>query len=191
MPVCGPCAGGGPQCPARAARPRTSLARPPRRRISGPAGPRIRHIRPATPALAGGPAGAGRRAGGAESPARASRLPRRAGAAAALVAALAGGATGLAGCAKFDSALGQQWATVSFKTDTSIATLLKVRPACSHIPNVRAEALPRKQTPTAMIYALTYLTDNASDANLAQLQQRLQRFPSVQRIHVGDSGDAG
>ncbi|HEX4657482.1 MAG TPA: hypothetical protein VH307_08865 [Streptosporangiaceae bacterium] len=127
----------------------------------------------------------------AESPARASRLPRRAAAAAALVAALAVGATGLAGCAKFDSALGQRWATVSFKADTSIATLLKVRAACSHIPNVRAEALPRKQTPTTMISALTYRTDNASDANLAQLQQCLQKFPSVQGIQFGDSGDAG
>src|SRR5258706_14458955 len=174
MPVCGPCAGGGPDCPARASRPRTSLAHP-----------------PATPALVGAVACAGRLAGVAESPARASRLPRRAAVAAALVAALAGGATGLAGCAKFDSALGQRWATVSFKADTSIATLLKVRAACSHIPNVRAEALPRKQTPTTMIYALTYRTDNASDANLAQLQQCLQKFPSVQGIQFGDSGDAG
>jgi hypothetical protein len=126
-----------------------------------------------------------------EPPAPASRLPRRAAAAAALVAALAVGATGLAGCAKFDSALGQQWATVSFKADTSIVTLLKVRAACSRIPNVRAEALPRKQTPTTMMYALTYRTDNASDANLAQLEQCLQRFPSVQGIQFGDSGDAG
>jgi hypothetical protein len=122
---------------------------------------------------------------------RASRLPRRAAAAAALVAALAVGAAGLAGCAKFDSALGQQWATVSFKADTPVGTLLKVRAACSHVPNVRPEALPRKRTPTSMIYALTYRTDNASDANLVQLQQCLLRFPSVQGIQFGDSGDAG
>jgi hypothetical protein len=123
-----------------------------------------------------------------ESHARASRLPLRTAAAAALVVALA---SSLAGCAKFDSALGQRWATVNFKADTSITTLLKVRAACSHIPNVRAEALPRKQTSAAAMYALTYRTDNASDANLAQLQQCLQRFPSVQGIQFGDSGDAG
>ena len=98
---------------------------------------------------------------------------------------------GLAGCAKFNAALGQQWATVSFKADTSIATLLKVRTTCSHIPNVHAEALPHQRTPATMMYALTYRTDNASDANLAQLQQCLQRFPSVQGIDFQDSGNAG
>ncbi len=113
-------------------------------------------------------------------------------AAAVLAVTLAGGlASGLAGCAKFDSALGQQWATVNFKPSTSTATLLKVRAACSHVPNVRAQALPRKRTAATMMYALTYRTDNASDANLAQLQQCLQRFPSVQGIDFEDSGDAG
>ena len=80
---------------------------------------------------------------------------------------------------------------MNFKANTSIPTLLKVRAACSHVPNVRAEALPRKQDPATMMYSLTYRTDNASDANLAQLQQCLQRFPSVQGISFGDSGDAG
>jgi hypothetical protein len=127
-----------------------------------------------------------------EPPARATRLPLRAAAAAALAAALAGGlATGMAGCSKFDAALGQRWATVNFKANTSIATLLKVRATCSHIPNVRAEPLPRKQTPATMMYALTYRTDNASDANLAQLQECVSRFPSVAGIQFGDAGDAG
>jgi hypothetical protein len=117
------------------------------------------------------------------------RTPRAA--AAVLALALAGGATGLAGCAKFDAALGQQWATVSFKPNTSVATLLKVRAACSHIPNVRAQALPKKQNPETMVYALTYRTDHASDANLAQLQQCLQKFRSVAGINFQDSGDAG
>jgi len=113
-------------------------------------------------------------------------------AAAVLVVALGGGlATGLAGCSKFDSALGQQWATVNFKPNTSIATLLKVRATCSHIPNVHAEALPRTRNAATMMYALTYRTDNASDANLAQLQLCLQRFPSVQGIDFEDSGNAG
>ena len=100
-------------------------------------------------------------------------------------------AGGSAGCSKFDAALGQQWATVNFKANTSVATLLKVRTACSRIPNVRPEALPRTQTPATMMYALTYHTDNASDANLAQLQQCLQKFPSVEGISFGDAGDAG
>jgi hypothetical protein len=109
-----------------------------------------------------------------------------------LVVALAGGlAAGLAGCAKFDAALGQRWATVSFKADTPAATLLQVRAACSHVPNVHAEALPRKQTQASLMNSLTYRTDHASDANLAQLQECLQRFPSVQGINFQDSGSAG
>ena len=118
---------------------------------------------------------------------RASRVRPRA-AAAVLVVALA---AGLAGCAKFDAALGQRWATVSFKADTPAATLLQVRAACSHVPNVHAEALARKRTPASLMNSLTYRTDHASDANLAQLQECLQRFPSVQGINFQDSGSAG
>jgi hypothetical protein len=100
-------------------------------------------------------------------------------------------ALGAAGCAKFDAALGQQWATVSFKPDTTVATMLKVRTGCSHIPNVKAEALPRRRNAVTMNGAVTYRTDQASDANLAQLQQCLQRYPSVAGINFQDSGDAG
>jgi len=112
-------------------------------------------------------------------------------AAAGAVALALGLALGAAGCAKFDSALGQQWATVSFKPNTSVATILKVRTACSHVPNVRAEALPRQQNAQTMAGGVTYRTDHASDANLAQLQQCLQRYPSVAGIDFQDSGDAG
>jgi hypothetical protein len=113
---------------------------------------------------------------------------------AARIAALAGALSltlAAAGCAKFDAALGQQWATVSFKPNTSVATMLKVRTACSHIPNVRAEALPRQQNAVTMAGGVTYRTDNANDANLAQLQQCLQRYPSVAGVDFEDSGDAG
>ena len=115
----------------------------------------------------------------------------RAPAAAGAVALALGLALGAAGCAKFDAALGQQWATVSFKPDTSVATMLKVRTACSHIPNVKAQALPGQRNPVTMNGAVTYRTDRASDANLAQLQQCLQRYPAVAGISFQDSGDAG
>ena len=111
--------------------------------------------------------------------------------AAGAVALALGLALGTAGCAKFDSALGQQWATVNFKPNTPVATMLKVRTSCSHIPNVRAEALPRHRNQVTMNGAVTYRTDHASDANLAQLQQCLQRYPSVAGIDFQDSGDAG
>ena len=107
-------------------------------------------------------------------------------AAAALAAGLA-----LSGCSKFDAALGQQWATVSFKANTSIPTMLAVRSDCNHIPNVRAEKLPKQHNQITMNGAITYRTDNASTANLAQLQQCLQRYPSVDGIDFEDSGDDG
>jgi hypothetical protein len=115
---------------------------------------------------------------------------RAASAAAAGVVALAAG-LGLAGCSKFDAALSQQWATVTFKPQTTVATMLQVRTACSHIPNVHAEALPKQQNAVTMAGGVTYRTDNASDANLAQLQQCLQRYSSVSGIDFEDSGDAG
>jgi hypothetical protein len=131
---------------------------------------------------------AGKLTGVPDPPARTRGLLLRAAAAAALVAAVG---LGMAGCSKFDAALGQRWATVNFKASTSVATLLKVRAACSNIPNVHPQALPRTRTPATMMYALTYRTDNASDANLAQLQQCLTKFPSVEGISFGDAGDAG
>jgi hypothetical protein len=100
-------------------------------------------------------------------------------------------ALALAGCAKFDAALGQQWATVSFKPDTTITTMLQVRSACNHIPNVRAEKLPKQQNEITMNGAVTYRTDKASTANLAQLQQCLQRYSSVAGIDFEDSGSEG
>jgi hypothetical protein len=110
-------------------------------------------------------------------------MPMRA--AAAVLLALA-----LAGCAKFDAALGQRWAVVHFSSDTPVATLLKVRAACSHVPNVHAERLPRARNAATMVYAVRYQTDNASDANLAALQICLQRFPSVAGIDFEDSSNS-
>jgi hypothetical protein len=115
----------------------------------------------------------------------------RARAASAVAAGALALALGATGCAKFDAALSQQWATVTFKPDTTVATMLKVRTGCSHIPNVRAEALPRQQSAATMAGGVTYRTDHATDANLAQLQQCLQRYSAVAGIDFEDSGDAG
>lgn len=120
-----------------------------------------------------------------------SRAVRRVLAATGVAALASGLAGGLVGCAKFDAALGQQWVTVDFQPTASIATMIKVRAACSHIPNVVPEALPRKRNVVTMSGAVTYQTNNASDANLAQLQQCLQRFPSVAGMDPEDSGAAG
>lgn len=126
----------------------------------------------------------------APAPPRRARAVRTASTAALAVIAVAA-LGGVAGCAKFNSSLGQQWATVSFKPDTSAPTVLQVRAACSHVPNVRAEALPRQRDPDTLMYSVTYRTDNASDANLAQLQQCLERYPSVAGVNFQDAGDEG
>jgi hypothetical protein len=163
-------------------------------RVAGPARGLARPGRPAAGRAATVPPGEGTKLTGVPEFSRVITRGRAAPAGAARAVALAGAlglVLGAAGCAKFDAALGQQWATVSFKPDTSIATMLKVRTACSHIPNVRAEALPRQQNAVTMAGGVTYRTDNANDANLAQLQQCLQRYPSVAGVDFEDSGDAG
>src|SRR5579872_5784714 len=91
-----------------------------------------------------GPSMGGTKLTGVPESSRAKARRRGSAGGAAAAAALAVGVA-VAGCAKFDAALGQQWATVIFKPDTSIPTMLQVRSACSHIPNVRAEKLPKHQ----------------------------------------------
>ena len=120
-----------------------------------------------------------------------SRAVRRVLAATGVAALAAGLAGGVAGCSKFDAALGQQWVTVDFQPNTSVAAMLKVRAACSGIPNVVPEALPHKKNMVTMSGAVVYQTNNATDANLARLQQCLQKFPSVAGMDPEDSGDSG
>jgi len=60
-------------------------------------------------------------------------------------------------------------------------------------PDNHPGTAPIKRTETALdvINALRYNTSNASDANLAELQQCLQKFPSVQGIDFSDVSDNG
>lgn len=89
------------------------------------------------------------------------------------------------------AALGQQWVSVTFKPNTTVATIEKVREACSHVPNVHADPLPRKHTVLNLMAGVRFDTTSASDANVAQLQQCVQRFPSVQGFTPQDAGDTG
>lgn len=95
----------------------------------------------------------------------------------------------LAGCGQMGAALSQQAAVVTFKANTTVATVLRVRQACSHVPNVMAAPIKRTETALDVIDALRYNTTNASDANLAELQQCLQKYPSVQGIDFSDVSD--
>lgn len=109
------------------------------------------------------------------------------------VAALAAAALAVAvsGCAKFDAALGQQWIAVQFSATTTVTQLQHIRSTCSHVPNITAYPFPKQHTVINMMNSVRYNTDNATDANVAQLEECLQRFPQVQGITPMDSGDEG
>jgi hypothetical protein len=121
-------------------------------------------------------------------------LRRRGPVAAGAVAAVAGAMAllGIAGCAKMDSALDQQWIVVNFSPSTSVATALHVRAACAHIQNTPPLALPSKLSVADIMYGVRYDTTNSSPANVAQLQTCLQKFGSVvQGLDPEDTGDEG
>jgi hypothetical protein len=119
-------------------------------------------------------------------------LRRRAGSITGIaVAGAAAAAVSLSGCAKFDAALGQQWIQVSFAPNTTVAQLKHIRLACSHVPNVKPYPFPKQQSVINLINSVRYNTDSATDANVAQLQICLQKFPQVQGFSPMDTGDEG
>jgi hypothetical protein len=97
----------------------------------------------------------------------------------------------LAGCAQMDAALGKQWVTVVFGPNTKMATVLKVRQACSHIPNAVPEPLPKGHSVLDEMNSVRYTTTNATPANLAELQSCLQKFKAVVGVNSQDAGDDG
>src|SRR5262249_44615460 len=111
------------------------------------------------------------------------RRPAGAALAAALALALAGG-----GCASFDRTFGQQEAVVQFRPRTPESVRLKVRAACSHVPQATPEPLPTDHLASDLVNNVRDRVDNASDGNLAKLQRCLQKFPSVVGIEFTGPG---
>lgn len=106
---------------------------------------------------------------------------RRRGAAGRTLAALAltaAAALAVSGCSKFDQALGQQEEVVIFQPNVSSAVKLKVRAACSHVPNVKVEPLPTDHKLSDEIYNVRYEVGTANTVDLARLQQCLAKYPS-------------
>lgn len=93
-----------------------------------------------------------------------------------------------AGCASFDAALGQQEAVVHFRPQTPNTVRLQVRAACSHIPQAKPEPLPTDHIASDVVNDVRYQVSHASDADLARLQQCLQKFPSVAGIDISTPG---
>ncbi len=110
---------------------------------------------------------------------------------AALAAAAAATAVTLAGCAQFDAALGQRQAIVSFRADTSVAAKLAVRKACTAAPAVTPQALPSDLNSPYALQQLTYQVNQASDAQVAQLEKCLAKYHSVAGVTLQDSSDEG
>jgi hypothetical protein len=98
---------------------------------------------------------------------------------------------GLAGCGRMGTALSQQWMTVQFSGNATLATELHVRAACSHIQNAPPMALPAKQSVINTMYGVRFDTTNASPANLSQLETCLQQFKSVLGVNPQSAGDEG
>jgi hypothetical protein len=97
----------------------------------------------------------------------------------------------LAGCAKMDSALSQQWMTVQFGPDTTVGMALHVRASCSHVQDTPPLALPAKRSVINTMYGVRFDTTNSTPADLARLQTCLQQFKSVQGLDPESAGDEG
>jgi len=95
----------------------------------------------------------------------------------------------LGGCARFDAALGQRQAIVTFTTSATKAQKLNVRSACAKVPNVTPQALPASGGSPYALQQLSFEIDHASDANVAQLEKCLAQFPVVAGVTLQDSSD--
>ncbi len=94
----------------------------------------------------------------------------------------------LAGCAKFNAALGQQELVVTFRPATAQQAMMKARDACAHLPGATPEAVPTSLNATEGTYDVRYRINQATDAQIAKLEQCLSRFPSVVGVNVEQEG---
>jgi hypothetical protein len=116
----------------------------------------------------------------------AARRRRLAGVSLVLAAAAA-----LAGCSQFDAALGQRQAIVTFQAHTPVSQRLAVRSACAKVPAVAAQPLPPDLNSPYALQQLTFQINKASDAEVAQLETCLAKFPAVVGVVLQDSSDEG
>ena len=97
----------------------------------------------------------------------------------------------LAACSRFDAALGQRQAVVSFRAGTSVTQRLAVRSACAKVPAVTAQPLPSDLSSPYALQQLTFQINHASDTEVARLETCLAKFPAVAGVTLQDSSDAG
>ena len=97
----------------------------------------------------------------------------------------------LAGCSRFDAALGQQQAVVSFRDGTTTAERVAIRTACAQTPAVSPQKLPDLKKSPYALQQLTFTISKASDAQVATLEKCLEKFPAVTGVILQDSSDDG
>ena len=94
----------------------------------------------------------------------------------------------LSGCAQMSAALGQQWVVVQLASNTKLATAKHVTATCSRASGLRAEPV-RPTSPGKVVASVRFISTQATDADMAKLQQCLQRFPVVQGLTMTEPGD--
>jgi hypothetical protein len=99
--------------------------------------------------------------------------------------------TALAGCSQFDSALGQRQAVVSFANNATLAQRMAVRSACAKTPNVTAAPVPGNLKTAYQLPQVTFTITKASDADVAELQTCLSKYPTVAGVTLQDASDEG
>ncbi len=102
-----------------------------------------------------------------------------------------GATAALVGCSRFDAALGQRQAVVSFRAGASVPQRLAVRSACAKVPAVTAQPLPSDLSSPYALQQLTFQINHASDADVAKLETCLAKFPAVAGVTLQDSSDDG
>ncbi len=86
------------------------------------------------------------------------------------------------------AALGQQWLVVQFNPSTTMTAARHVTAACSHLPHIRLQSLSHDTAQAGLAGTARYNVSRASDADMARLQECLQRFPSVQGVTLNEAG---
>ena len=104
---------------------------------------------------------------------------------------VAAGVTALAGCAKFDAALGQRQAIVTFSNSATLSQRLAVRSACAKTPNVTPQPLPSNLNSPYALPQVIYQINQASNADIALLEKCLAKYPTVAGFSLQDSADEG
>lgn len=90
----------------------------------------------------------------------------------------------ISGCAGFNKAFGQREAIVIFREGTPASARLAVRAACSRVPHATPEPLPTDGKLSDYVNDVRYRIDSASDAQVAQLENCLNKFRSVSGVEM-------